>query len=228
MLTRDRAVDFATMIVAACTLAVTSVFVYRQFAPSAGATTARGVSAPRENRPVSAWRRELESGHKMGPDSALVRIVYYGDFECPACRSFAAAVQRVERAFPGSLQVVFRHYPLEYHRFAYASARAAECAAQQSRFEAMYHALYAAQDSLGVIPWRVLAGRASVPDLGSFDACTRDTGRVARVERDRTAGEILKIPGTPAVIVDGVLVLEKAVSAQYLEARVRDARQRRR
>lgn len=227
MLTREKVLDVATVVITVCTVAVTSVYVYRQFAADASATTTQGVSAPRENRPVSDWRRQLESGHKMGPDSAAVRLVYYGDFECPACRSFAAAVERIERAFPGSLQVVFRHYPLEYHRFAYASARAAECAAQQGRFEAMYHALYAVQDSLGVIPWRELARRAAVPDIELYETCSRDTARVAQVERDRAAGAMLEIPGTPAVIVEGVLILEKAVSGEELETRVRHARRTR-
>jgi protein-disulfide isomerase len=160
----------------------------------------------------------------MGPDSAAVRLVYFGDFACPACRSFAVSVARVVQSHPGALQVVFRHYPLEYHRYAYASARAAECAAAQGRFEPMYHALYAAQDSLGIVSWNELARRASLPDLGRYDVCMRDTSRIARVERDRTAEENLKIPGTPAVILDGVLMLEKVVSAEDLEARVRNAR----
>lgn len=227
MISRERVLDAATMVVVACTVTVTAVFLYRQVGPDRSQIPTTAASTARKNRPVTDWRRQLESGHKMGPDSAALRLVYYGDFECPACRRFASIVERVRQAHPEDLQVVFRHYPLEYHRFAYASSRAAECAAQQGRFEAMYHALYATQDSLGLVGYQEIARRAAVPDLRRYEACTRDTGRVARVERDLQDGMTLKIPGTPAVILDGVLILEKALSAADLERGIGNARRAR-
>jgi protein-disulfide isomerase len=126
------------------------------------------------------------------------------------------------------MQVVFRYYPLDYHRFAYASARAAECAAQQDRFEPMYLALYAAQDSFGLLSFQEIARRAAVPDLRRYEGCVRESGRLARVEADREAGVALQIPGTPAVMVDGVLILEQALTADDLEARLGRARRTRR
>ncbi len=133
-------------------------------------------------------------------------------------------VEEFRHKQPEDLRVVFRHLPLTYHRFAYPSARAAECAADQGQFEAMYQLLYNLQDSLGLLPFREIARRAAVPDLVLFDRCATDTARVPRIERDRAAAASTQLPGTPGVIIAGTLYLEKLPTASDLERLVREAR----
>ena len=126
-------------------------------------------------------------------------MLEFGDFQCPACRSFFREIEEVRKAHPELISLSFRHSPLSYHRQAYPSARAAECAADQGRFEDMYKVLYSEQDSLGHVPYSELGRKAGVTDLTKFARCVADTVPVPRIERDLLAAKTTQIPGTPAM-----------------------------
>lgn len=227
MRTRESFLDLMTGVAATCAVVVTVVVVYQQFTTHNATVAARG--APRrENRSVADWDLQVEAGRRIGAASAPLTIVHYGDFECPACKGFTQMVEQFRKEKPEDLSVVFRHLPLAYHRFAYPSARAAECAADQERFEAMYQALYSVQDSLGLLSFREIARRAAVPNLERFDRCVADTAKVLRIERDLAAAKAADLPGTPGVIIAGTLYAEKLPTASDLDQMVRDARARRR
>jgi protein-disulfide isomerase len=220
---KELVLNVATGITALCSLIVTCLFVYRQLVPTASAPVSNE-SMARKDRNIPDWQQQIALGRRIGPVSAAVTILYYGDFECPACGAFTRRVEDFRITHPSDISIVFRHFPLTYHRNAYASARAAECGAAQGRFEQMYKILYAKQDSLGRISYGQLAKRANMPDLALFDSCTSDTSAVVRVERDIKAGRDAKIPGTPGVIVNGMLLLEKSLTVADLEQLVREAR----
>lgn len=219
--------NLMTGVAATCAVVVTGIVVYRQFVSTTAVATARA-STRMENRAIHDWRQQEAAGRRMGPEEAPITILYYGDFECPACRGFTNMVEAFRRERPGDVSVVFRHLPLPYHRFAYPSARAAECAASQGRFESMYQALCGAQDSLGLLSFHEIARRAAVPDLARFDDCTSDTAKVERIETDRAAATAAQLPGTPSVIIAGTLYVERLPTAADLERLVRDARARQR
>lgn len=214
-----------TGIAATCAVVVTGIVVYRQFTSPTASVTVDASRRP-EKSAIRDWQQHVAAGRRMGPEDAPLTILYYGDFECPACRTFTKMVDAFRRERPTDVSVVFRHLPLSYHRFAYPSARAAECAATQGRFEAMYQALYNAQDSLGLLSFREIARRASVPDLERFDRCTADRATVERIERDVAAAKAVNIPGTPGVVIEGMLYAEKLPTASDLDRLVRDARAR--
>ncbi len=50
--------------------------------------------------------------HVLGPESATVTVVEYGDFECPSCAQAYPAVKMMLRHYGDSVRFVFRHYPL--------------------------------------------------------------------------------------------------------------------
>jgi protein-disulfide isomerase len=222
MSTSERFLNLMTGIASACAVIVTSVIVYRQFAVPA-APPAAAARAQRVNRVIGDWSKQLEAGRRMGPATAPVTILYYGDFECPACGAFSRDLELARREYPADLSVVFRHLPLAYHRFAYPSARAAECAADQDRFEAMYRTLYALQDSLGLVPYDEIARRAGVPSASRFSKCMQISAPVPRIENDRIAAKQLALPGTPGIIINGALFAEHIPTAAELEKLVNNA-----
>jgi protein-disulfide isomerase len=161
------------------------------------------------------WQKYAAVGHRMGPANAPVTIVEFADFECPVCGHFVTRrLEAVEREFPGQVAVVFRHFPLDYHRFAYPTARAAECAAAQGRFAEFYGAIYHAQDSLGLKPYSEFARQSGVNDLAAFDQCNRTPGRVPAIEMDMEAARAIGANGTPTVLVNDLLFLGAPDSVQ--------------
>ena len=54
-----------------------------------------------------------KTDHIVGPESAKVVLVQYGDFECPTCGQAYPAVKMLLKKFEHRLRFVFRHFPLD-------------------------------------------------------------------------------------------------------------------
>src|SRR2546423_13644983 len=77
--------------------------------------------------------------HVLGPASAKVTIVEYGDFECPSCGQAYPAVKMLLKRFGDRVRFVFRHFPLlEVHPHAELAAEAAETAGAQNKILQMH------------------------------------------------------------------------------------------
>jgi protein-disulfide isomerase len=170
---------------------------------------ARANAHPKDSTPpipVAGWERFARGGHRLGPDDAPVTIVVFADFECPYCATLATAtLPQIRARYPTKVAVVYRHFPLRQHRFAYPAARAAECAGRQQRFDAYHDQLFTRQDSLGLLTFTELAQDAGVPDLRAFSTCASATGPVESIELDLRAARELGAYATPTVVIDGMM-----------------------
>lgn len=83
------------------------------------------------------------TNHVEGSDKYGIKLVEYGDYECPFCAEYYPIVKQVAAIYKDYIQVQFRNYPLtSIHQNAYAGARAAEAAALQNKFWQMHDLLY--------------------------------------------------------------------------------------
>jgi protein-disulfide isomerase len=155
---------------------------------------------------LPGWDTLIIVGHRSGAANAKVTILEFADFECPACRGFeTVALPPAMARYGDSLAIVFRHWPLPYHRFAYPTARAAECAGAQGRFEQFRQGVYAKQDSLGLKSFLSFAIESGVPDTGAFLACNASNLPVPAIDRDSAVASHLGGRGTPTVVINGHL-----------------------
>jgi protein-disulfide isomerase len=197
----------ATAALVCCALVITGLAVRRELGSAPPAAT----PYTEQVRPVRDWR-SYASGTRIGPAGAAVTIVEFSDFQCPYCRTMADRLRNLREAHPGKVALVYRHFPLSYHPHAHSAARASFCADRQGRFEAFHDALFAAQDSLDGTGWQRFAGIAGVPDAAGFDACLQGAASLEAVERDVAAGRKLGISGTPAIMVNGVLITGESLA----------------
>ena len=103
-------------IVVICALVVTGLQVRREFFPSPTSST---MAEKREPVAIQGWEMLQKAGHWIGPTNARIVIVEFSDFECPVCRTFSTgALRALRKRFPDDVAVVYRHWPLNYHRFA--------------------------------------------------------------------------------------------------------------
>ena len=144
-----------------------------------------------------------------------VTVVEFLDFECEACGAFYPIVEDLRAQFSGDITYVVRYFPLPGHVNSTQAALAAEAAAQQDRFEDMYHRLLGAQtewshsDVETPEVFRAFAEELGL-DMAAYDAAIADPATLARIEADKKDGEALGITSTPSFFVDGVYVqLEK-------------------
>ncbi|MCJ1706606.1 thioredoxin domain-containing protein [Microbacterium sp. VKM Ac-2923] len=144
-----------------------------------------------------------------------VTVVEFLDFECEACGAYYPVVEDVRQKYAGQITYVVRYFPLPGHFNSTTSAVAAEAAAQQGRFEDMYHRLFETQAEWGEAQEsRADLFREYAVDLGldmaTYDAAVADPETEQRVRADFEEGRALGVRSTPTFFVDGrPLVIER-------------------
>jgi protein-disulfide isomerase len=147
-----------------------------------------------------------QTDHLLGPESARVVIVEYGEFECPNCRQAYPAVKQLLRHFEHRVRFAFRHFPLtEVHPHAQLAAEAAEAAGGQHKFWPMHDLLFEQQLHLKLKDLRRYAGELEL-DLERFDYELNDQVYRQRVNEHIEGGRRSGVRGTPTFFVDGALV----------------------
>ena len=150
-----------------------------------------------------------ESSHVLddgGPDA--VTVVEFLDFECEACGAFYPIVEDLRETYAGQITYVVRYFPLPGHFNSKNAAIAAEAAAQQDRFEDMYHRLFETQAEWGEAQesradlFRGFAEELGL-DMAAYDAAVADPATTERVELDFNEGRALGVGSTPTFFVDG-------------------------
>lgn len=87
------------------------------------------------------------TSHIRGNTASRVKLVEYGDFQCPFCAQYEPLVEQVVTKYQDKISFQFRNLPLnQVHQNAYAAARAAEAADKQGKFWDMYRLLYQNQN----------------------------------------------------------------------------------
>ena len=152
-------------------------------------------------------RVEIESdGPSLGPEDAPVTIVEFSDFQCPFCRQASGTVYSLAEKYPEEVRIVYRHLPLEtLHPRALAAAEASACAADQGLFWEYHDRLFANPQAFGDEDLRGHA-REIGADGDVFDACVDEHEHAATVDADVAAAVELGITGTPAFVVNGILL----------------------
>jgi protein-disulfide isomerase len=115
--------------------------------------------------------------------------------------------------YKGKIRLVFRDYPLEFHKLAPKAAEAAHCAGDQGKYWEMHGRLFAGTPKLEVSDLKAYAREVQL-DAGRFDKCL-DSGEKAKVVQDHfKAGADAGVRGTPAFFINGRMIS----GAQPLEA----------
>lgn len=161
----------------------------------------RPMDVPTPNAALKSPDSSLFNGDRLGAEGARQTIVVFTDYECPACKRLDASLDTLLRDSPGTLSVIYRHFPGPQNDHSKPAARAAICAGRQGAFASYHRALFAVQDSLGSLGWSEIARRSSVHDLGLFSSCLDDSVTANRIYRDLGAGMSLRLAGTPATVV---------------------------
>ncbi|MEZ4399578.1 MAG: thioredoxin domain-containing protein [Kofleriaceae bacterium] len=164
-------------------------------------------------------------GHRLGPDDAAVTVVVWSDFMCPYCARQAPILERLARAHPADVRVVFRHLPLPMHPGADLAAEAAVEAGRQGKFWRFHDELFEAAP--GGFDRQVLLERARRAglDVAAVAAALADHRHRDAVFADAAAAMSLGARGTPTLFINGQATAGM-VDADELEALVAAQRTR--
>jgi protein-disulfide isomerase len=145
--------------------------------------------------------------HIKGNPGANVTLVEYSDLQCPACASFAPAVNEIIALYGDEIRFEYKHFPLPIHQFAVQAAVAAEAAGQQDKFFEYHDLLFENQEA-----W----SRSSTPKSFFLQYAERLDLDMAMFRRQMSAsllrdhvqaqfaeGRELGITGTPTFFLNG-------------------------
>lgn len=160
---------------------------------------------------ANARAPDPQRDHIHGAAKAPYSIIVYSDLECPYCKRFAGVAEKAAAAVGDKVNVVWRHYPLDFHgKVAVQEAVAAECVARQAGhagfFKFVDAVLAGTQTNGKGLPGAdaalsALAKEAGAGDSTALKACTEDAAVAARVQQDMQDGIRAGVEGTPGLIL---------------------------
>jgi protein-disulfide isomerase/serine/threonine protein kinase len=165
-----------------------------------------------------------------GDADAPVTVVVFGEYECPFCGKINGTLDQVKSQYGRSdVRVVWKHFPLDFHK----SARPAAVAAATVRslggddaFWSFHRSAMGDQKSLtddNFERWAVIAG----VDGREFNHAYAARLHQSEVDEDIALGKSIGVTGTPASFINGVMVsgaqpLDKIT--QVIDDQLREAR----
>jgi protein-disulfide isomerase len=184
---------------------------------------------------------DVSGDHALGPDSAVVTLIEFSDYECPFCiRHFRGTMPEILANYieKGRIRYVFKDFPIDQlHPEAIRGHEASRCAGEQGKFWEMHvnmwgpagsHTPEAIEDHASAIGLSLPAFRECLAS-GRFASTIRESVDLAvRLGANGTPSFFvgLRDPRTDRVrIVDSVIgaqpfaAFEKAIAAAEAEAR---------
>lgn len=205
------ALSLALIAVAALVLAGMFVLTSRDDSSTEAASGEPSAQLVREDSP-----RLSEGGEAV--------FVEFLDFECEGCLALYPVIEDLRGQYGDRVTFVVRHMPL--HDNSVNAALAAEAAAEQGEFEAMYQRLFDSVDQWGhqsTSQAETFVGYAE--DLGldidRFRADVSDPATLGRIEQSQQDGQAFGVSGTPTLFLDGERL--ELTSVADLEARIEAA-----
>ena len=163
-----------------------------------------------------------DDSHRLSTaEDGRVTVVEFLDFECESCLAAYPFVEQLREKYEGRVTFVARYMPMPGHANAENAAVAVEAAAQQGRFEDMYHRMYETQTQWGerqdsqAALFRGFAEEMDL-DMAAYDAAVDDPATLDRVLRDRDDGLALGVEGTPTFFLNGEK-LEVSTTTEFIE-----------
>ena len=150
-------------------------------------------------------------GNMLGDPNAPIKIEVYSDFKCGACNYFFESVepliveQYVETGIASFTYLTFGNiiHPPESGR----TAQAVYCAEDQGNFWDMHDYIFTnyENDNSSIKVLKSFADKIGM-DVSEFSDCMSENKYSDRIVQDSENGREAEIPGTPSVVVNGILI----------------------
>ncbi|WP_437676036.1 DsbA family protein [Sorangium sp. So ce131] len=181
---------------------------------------------PLDAGPVPVTRVDPARGSRLAP----VTIVVFSDFECPFCKVLDGTLRELGRRYgPDQLRIVWKSYPLPFHKQARPTAEASMAVfahAGTRGFWAFHDAIFESDERLSPEVVATALRRAGVTP-GQVGRLVEESKAARKVDADIALAGRLGVTGTPTSFVNGVLVtgvepeesFAAIIDAQLAEAR---------
>jgi protein-disulfide isomerase/FKBP-type peptidyl-prolyl cis-trans isomerase len=155
-----------------------------------------------------------------GSRSAPITIVVFADFQCPFCAKLVPTLAELQTTYgPEKLRVVWKNLPLPFHQNAQPAAEAAMgvfALRGSDAFWRFHDVAFKNQSALSEASYGEWGAAVGV-DAATLAAGLADHRWKAKVDEDHALATRLGVSGTPAALVNGILVSGAQPVAKFKE-----------
>jgi len=143
----------------------------------------------------------------LGDENAKITIVEFSDFQCPYCAKAEQTVQQLLKKYGKDIRLVYKQYPLSFHKEAFKASEASLCANEQSNeyFWALHNEMFNDTRHLKVGELKGKAEKLGM-DKKQFSDCLNSEKFASQVNAEIAEGNRFGVNSTPIFFVNGIIV----------------------
>jgi len=143
----------------------------------------------------------------LGDKNAKITIIEYSDFQCPYCAKAEETVQELLKKYGKDIRLVYKQYPLSFHKEAFKASEASLCANEQSNefFWKLHDEMF---NDIRHLKVGELKGKAEKLGMNKkqFSDCIKSGKYTAQVNAEIAEGNKYGVSSTPMFFVNGIVV----------------------
>lgn len=144
-----------------------------------------------------------------GNKNAPVTIVEFSDFQCPYCARLQPTLNEVLKAYPKEVKLVFKHYPLSFHKQARNAAKASLAAGEQGKFWDMHDIIFENYNKLSDESFKEFAAKIGL-DVNKFLADYNSNKYEQQIQQDINIARSVSVTGTPTLFINGKRMMRRS------------------
>lgn len=179
---------------------------------------------PSKQQPCQAQKAKIEdtkiydipvdNSPVLGSKDAAVTIVEFSDFQCPFCVKEYVTLKQIMDEYPGRVRLVFKHFPLDFHKQAPAVHAATELALHQKGNDAFWKLYEMIQSDPKKLEPEVLKiyAKALGLDTAQLDKVWADEKAMAELlKADKDLAAKCNVRGTPTLFINGLKLADRSI-----------------
>jgi protein-disulfide isomerase len=141
----------------------------------------------------------IGSSAVKGNKDAPVTIVEFSDFQCPYCSRVQPTLKQVLDAYPKDVKLVFKDFPLSFHKQAQNAAKAARAAGEQGKYWEMHDLLFKDFNKLTDDSYKKYANQLNL-DEAQFMADFNSNKYDKLIQQDISLGRSVGVTGNLTIL----------------------------
>ncbi len=137
-----------------------------------------------------------------GNEKAPVTIVEFSDFQCPYCSRLQPILKQILEAYPNDVKLVFKDFPLSFHKHAKNAAKAAHAAGEQEKYWEMHDLIFENYNKLDENKFKEFAEKLNL-NVEKFVADYNSNKYDNQIQQDINTGRSVGVSGTPTLFING-------------------------
>jgi protein-disulfide isomerase len=150
----------------------------------------------------------------LGSKDAVVTIVEFSDFQCPYCIKEYPTLKQIMDEYPGKVRLVFKHFPLGFHKQAPAVHAMMELALRQKgndTFWKLHEMILAEPKRLDSAAMKIYAQALGL-DIAQLDKIWSDEKAMAELlKADKELATRCNVGGTPTIFINGLKLADRSL-----------------